>query len=457
MENGSSSAPQPRISWWTATAVVVANMVGTGVFTSLGFQVGLIPSVFPILLLWTIGGVVALCGALCYGELAAALPRSGGEYHFLSRTFHPALGFLSGWLSVTVGFAAPTALAAMAFGTYLHGVLPGVPVLLASLTLVWLISAVHLTSVRGGSRFQNLFTGVKLLLLLGFIFAGALLGAPQPVPFAPIPGDSALVFSAPFAVSLVYVMYAYSGWNAATYIVNEIDDPRRNVPRALVAGTVLVALLYVAVNAVFLRVSPMGKLTGQLEVGLIVGREIFGDAGGRVVGSLICVGLVSSVSAMIWIGPRVAQTMGEDFPALRWFAQRDNAAGVPRVALVFQLAVVTALLLTATFQVVLVYIQFGLILSSFLTVLGVVVLRWREPDLPRPYRVWGYPLTPLLFLTISGYMLFYVAKSQPWETLAGLGTLGLGLLVYFLFRIFHPVTKPLPAHEPLSASGDLAP
>ncbi len=449
--------PAHRISLWTATAIVVANMVGTGVFTSLGFQVGPIPSVFPILALWTIGGVVALCGALCYGALAAALPRSGGEYHFLSRIFHPALGFMSGWLSVTVGFAAPTALAAMAFGTYLHGVLPGVPALPASLILVWLASAVHFSSVRGGSRFQNAFTGLKLFLLLGLILAGAFLGVPQPVPFAPVAGDAAFIFSAPFAVSLVYVMYAYSGWNAATYIVNEIDDPRRNVPRALLCGTGLVALLYVAVNAVFLRTTPMKELAGQLEVGLIAGGAIFGTAGGRVVGALICVGLVSSVSAMIWIGPRVAQAMGEDFRALRWFSRRDNAAGVPRVALAFQLAVVTTLLLTATFPAVLVYIQFSLILSSFLTVLGVIVLRWREPALPRPYQVWGYPFTPLLFLTISGYMLFYVARSQPWETLAGLGTLGLGLVVYFLFRVFHPVDQPLSAHDEISASGDLAP
>ncbi len=225
---------QHRISLWTATALVVANMVGTGVFTSLGFQVATIPTAFPVLLLWTIGGIVALCGALCYGELAAALPRSGGEYHFLSRIFHPALGFMSGWLSVTMGFAAPTALAAMAFGTYLHGVFPGVPALPISLALVWVASAVHLTSVRGGSRFQNGFTGLKLGLVLALIVAGFLVSAaPQAVAFRPVPGDFERVFSAPFAVSLVFVMYAYSGWNAATYIVHEIHDPRRNVPRAL--------------------------------------------------------------------------------------------------------------------------------------------------------------------------------------------------------------------------------
>ncbi len=162
-------------------------------------------------------------------------------------------------------------------------------------------------------------------------------------------------------------------------------------------------------------------------------------------GVFICAGLISSVSAMIWVGPRVAQAMGEDFRALKWFS-RGTAAGIPRVALLFQLAVITALLLTSTFQAVLIYIQFSLILSSFLTVLGVIVLRWREPELPRPYRVWGYPVTPLLFLTISAYMLFYIGRSQPRESLAGVGTLLLGLAVYFLFRIFNADTNPSLAH-----------
>ncbi|MBV9656758.1 MAG: amino acid permease [Verrucomicrobia bacterium] len=442
MENG------PRISLWTATAIVVANMVGTGVFTSLGFQVADIPSAFPVLLLWVVGGVAALCGALSYGELAAALPRSGGEYHFLSRIYHPAIGFMAGWLSVTVGFAAPAALAAMAFGTYLHGLDARVPALDVSLALVWIVSLIHLVSIRQGSRFQNIFTAFKLLLLLALIFAGSLLpgGNPQAVNFFPVHGDAALILSSPFAVSLVYVMYAYSGWNAATYIVHEIDQPQRNVPRALLLGTVLVSLLYVGVNAVFLRTTPLPKLSGQLEVGLIAGREIFGEAGGRIMGGLICFGLISSVSAMVWVGPRVAQTMGQDFRALRWLA-RCTRAGVPAVASAGQLLITTALLLTATFQAALVYIQFSLILSSFLTVLGVLILRWREPQLPRPYRVWGYPVTPFIFLIISGYMLVFICRRQPWESLAGVGTLLLGLVVYFVCRNFASEKNPSTAHE----------
>ena len=424
----------PTVSLTTATSIVVANMVGTGVFTSLGFQVAGLPSAFVILLLWTLGGVVALGGALSYAELAAALPRSGGEYHFLSRIFHPALGFLAGWTSATVGFAAPIALAAMAFGTYAKGVAPGVSPLLLSLVLVWGTSAIHFTGLRRGSAFHNWFTLLKVVLVAAFIVAGFVAhvspGAPG-VSFLPARQDLHLMTGSAFAIALVYVMYSYSGWNASTYIVNEIRDPERNVPRSVCAGTVVVVVLYVALNAAFLRTTPMPAMAGQLEVGLIAGRQIFGAAGGPVVAALICLGLISAVSSMVWIGPRVTVAMGEDLPGLALLAIKTRN-GTPRVALAAQALITTALLLTGTFQGVLVYIQMALILFSALTVLGVIVLRVREPELPRPYRTWGYPVTPVLFLLVSGFMIFYIVKTQPWESMAGLGTVLAGLIVYFI-------------------------
>jgi len=242
------SNPRHSVSLVTATAIVVANIIGTGIFTSLGFQVSGIPSGFALLSLWAIGGVCALCGALAYGELAAALPRSGGEYNFLSAVFHPGVGFVAGWTSATIGFAAPIALSAMAFGQYSQSIVPGVSPLAMSVAVASISSLVHLYSVRAGSVFQNAFTWVKVILIAAFIVAGFAFGHAQSISFAPRSHDLHLVFSTPFAVSLVYVMYAYSGWNASTYIIGEVHNPQRNVPKSLLMGTTIVALLYIGLN-----------------------------------------------------------------------------------------------------------------------------------------------------------------------------------------------------------------
>jgi len=305
-----------RISTVTATAIAIADMIGIGVFTSLGFQVKEIPTGFSLLMLWIVGGVTALCGALSYAELAAALPRSGGEYNFLSRIYHPAVGFLAGWVSATVGFAAPTALAAMAFGVYFEGVFPGWPPLVLGLSLTWIVALVHLSGIRHGSTFQNVSTAIKVVLIVAFIVAGFTVASPQPISFAPSARDLDHLLDAPFAISLVFVMYSYSGWNAATYIINEVRDPQKSLPISLFAATLIVLVLYVALNAVFLYTTPIQSMAGQLDVGLIAGKWIFGDAGGRIVGALICIGLISSVSAMMWIGPRITAAMGEDLGLL---------------------------------------------------------------------------------------------------------------------------------------------
>jgi len=414
-------------------------MVGTGVFTSLGFQVGDLPSGFVICLLWAIGGVCALTGALCYAELAAALPRSGGEYHLLGRTLHPALGFLAGWLSSTVGFAAPIALAAMALGKYFSGVAGHEHSSAAALVAVTLVTIVHLRGIRFGAIFQDSATLFKLALITVVFISGLIFGHAQPVNFGPGPDTGKLVTSQAFAISLIYVMYAYSGWNAATYIVGEIRDPARNVPRALLIGTGIVTVLYVGLNAVFLYTTPMEKLRGHVEVGMIAGEAIFGPTGGRIVGGFICLGLIASISAMTWIGPRVSATMGEDLGVLRWLAPK-TPGGTPQVALLVQYLIVTTLIVTSTFEAVLVYIQFGLTLFSALTVAALMVLRVREPELARPFRVPLYPLTPLIFLVISVWMLWHIVKDKPAESIAGLATLAAGLLLFF----FSPKSRSRP-------------
>ena len=439
-------SPARRISGLTATSIVVANMIGTGIFTSLGFQVGDLPSGFAILMLWFIGGICAMCGALCYAELATALPRSGGEYHFLGSIYHPALGFMAGWISATAGFAAPVALAAMAFGNYLTGVLPGVSPLLASLAVVWLATPFLLVNVTLGSRFQNATTVMKVVLIVGVIVAGCFVGHAQPVSFLPQSGDGGLVVSAPFAVSLVYVMFAYSGWNASTYIAGEVRNPARVLPLSVGLGTLLVMGMYLAVNAAFLRSTPMVDMVGKVEIALTAGPHLFGVAGTRIMAGLICLGLVSTISAMMWIGPRVMVVMGEDLRGLRWLAGRSRQETPVRATLV-QFGLVNLFLMTSRFEQVLTCATFVLQLCSFLTVLGVFVLRRRRPDLARPYRTWGYPLTPLLFLAVTAWMLWHILYSKPVESLAGLGIAVIGLILYLLSAKSPAPSPPVPPHN----------
>jgi APA family basic amino acid/polyamine antiporter len=439
-------SPIRRISGLTATSIVVANIIGTGIFTSLGFQVGDLPSGFAILMLWFIGGVCALCGALCYAELGAALPRSGGEYHFLGTIFHPALGFMAGWISATAGFAAPVALSAMAFGNYLTGVWPGVPPLAASLAVVWLATPLLLGDAKLGSGFQNGSTLLKVALILGVIVVGCFAGPSQPVAFLPKTGDGALIASAPFAVSLVYVMFAYSGWNASTYIAGEVRNPSRTIPLSVGLGTLLVMGLYLAVNAVFVRSTPLAEMAGKVEVALTAGPYLFGTAGTRIMAGLICIGLVSTISAMMWIGPRVMVVMGEDLRGLRWFAARSRL-GTPVRATLVQFALVNLFLLTSRFEQVLTCATFVLQLCSFLTVFGVFVLRHKQPDLARPYRTWGYPVTPLVFLAVSAWMLWHILWSKPVDSLIGLGTAAVGLILYLLSTKNPPTSTPSPTHH----------
>lgn len=430
---GAAASHERTVTVTTATAIAIADMIGIGVFTSLGFQLASIPSGFAILMLWIVGGVAALCGALAYAELAVAFPRSGGEYNFLSRIYHPALGFMAGWISATVGFAAPVALAAMAFGEYFAGVVPGVNPLLVGLAVAWGVTLVHLSGVRPGTAFQNAATFIKVALIVVFIAAGFSVADPQPISFLPQPGDLGYLVSAPFAVSLVFVMYSYSGWNAATYIAGDVREPERNIPPAMLVATLVVMALYVMLNAVFLYTTPVSAMAGQLNVAQIAGTHIFGATGGQVVAVLICIGLVSAISAMMWIGPRVTVAMGDDVPLLGALSRRSRG-GVPVAALTLQIAIVSVLLLTQSFEAVLDFIQFSLTLCSFLAVLGVIVLRVTRPELPRPYKVWGYPATPLLFLAVTGFMMYYLISERPLQALASLGLMATGLVLFFLSR-----------------------
>lgn len=427
---------ESRFSPATAVAVVVANMIGTGVFTSLGFQLLEIQSGFVILMLWAVGGVAALCGALCYAELGAALPRSGGEYNFLGRIYHPGVGFVSGWISATIGFAAPTALAAITFGAYLSSVFTALSPVPCATALVIGLTLVHMWTRRSSGGVQRWFTGLKVAFIAVFcLLVLWKTGDAQPVSFLPASGDAVLLTGGAFAVALIYVSYAYTGWNAVTYLSSELREPQRVLPVVLTLGTVAVALAYVLLNFTFLYAAPIDALMGELEVGYVAARHVFGDRGAAVMGVALALLLVSTVSAMIMAGPRVLQVIGEDFPAFRMLA-RTNSHGLPSVAVAAQSALALAFIWTASFESILVFAGFTLGLSTFLTVLGLFVLRVRRPGLPRPYRLTAYPLPALVYLAITGWTLAYILMERPHESLMGLVLIGAGAAFYGLTRMF---------------------
>lgn len=413
------------IDYRTAVLIVVANMIGTGVFTTLGLQAEAVPDGAALLLLWALGGLVALCGALSYAELAAALPRSGGEYHFLSRIYNPALGRLAGWVSVTVGFSAPVALAAMALGRYAGVFLAVDPVVIAVLAVLG-VTALHAFDLEVGGAFQVGATLVKIGLILAFVVAGLGFGAVGgSLPLAPTGDTLKLIFSQPFAFSLIYVSYAYSGWNAAAYVVDEVAEPRRTVPRALVQGTLVVTGLYLVLNLTFLRTTVFDELAGTVEVGALSAAGMFGDGGGVLLSMLLSLLLVSTISAMVLAGPRVLERIGEDLPALRFLTLR-NRRGAPTRAVLLQQGLAIGFILTDSFEGVLAFAGFALTLFALLAVAGLIRLRQREPDLVRPFRVPLYPLPPLLFLAVSGVALVAVAWEKPLAVSGGLVLLAVG-------------------------------
>ncbi len=298
--------------------------------------------------------------------------------------------------------------------------------------LVLALTAVHASSRRSSGGVQSAFTALKIVLILAFCaLAWWRVEAPQPVRFAPATADLPLVASGAFAVSLIYVNYAYTGWNAATYLTGELDSPARYLPRVLAGGTALVLALYLALNATFLHVAPMDAMAGKVEIGYVAARHAFGAGGSALMATLLSLLLISTVSAMVMAGPRVLQVIGEDFRAFRPLAW-TNADGVPAVAIVFQSALTLALIVTASFESILVFAGFTLGLNAFFTVLGVPVLRWRRPELERPYETWGYPLPPLVYLALSAWTLTYIGIERTREAGMGFAIIAAGVAFYFV-------------------------
>ena len=329
---------------------------------------------------------------------------------------------------MTVGFAAPIALASIAFGRYAAAIIPLDP-MAGSLLALGVVAFIHAADLGLARRVQVALTSLELVLIVAFIAAGLHFPHPEQLSFAP--GDTELreVLGPSFAVSLIYVSYAFSGWNAAGYVAGEIRDPSRTLPRMLTAGTALVTVLYILLNWTFLRTVPLERLAGVIEVGALSAARMFGPVGGALMSATIATLLLATISAMVLAGSRVTQSVGADLPALRFVGARAPN-GVPRNAVLGQLALILPRPLTGSFERVMAYAGVTLNLMTLLAVVGLYVLRHREPAMPRPYRAWGYPLTPAIFVLVSLWTLGYVFAERPAEALAGVATLVVGAAVY---------------------------
>ncbi|MDE3243328.1 MAG: amino acid permease [Nitrospirota bacterium] len=431
-----------RVSGFTAACVLVSNVIGSGIFTTTGFMARDLGDPAVILLLWGFGACLTLAGALSYSELGAALPYAGGEYVYLRRAYGPFLAFLSGWASFTVGFSAAIAAGAMSFAAYAWqlvspgGEAGGAGTLLA-LALLWLLTAVHLAGVGPGGLAQRLLTlskvGAVFLFLLGAWFVGqgswAHLAEPG-APAGPGPGPGKII------ASLMFVIFAYSGWNAAGYIAGEIEDPGRAIPRAMLWGTLFIGCLYLLLNLVYFYALPVGELAAPplLPVAEKAATALFGPQAARFITLLLCLSIAAAVSAMVWAGPRVYYAMARDGALPQVFAAQWGAGRAPGPSIILQSLWATLLILSGTFEQLVIYSGFVLIGFSALAVSCVIVLRRRQPDLPRPYRVPLYPLLPGLFIVVSLIIIAYGLIQRPMEAVMAAGTLLAGAPLYGLMR-----------------------
>lgn len=419
---------QKKYSLTVGITIVIANMIGTGVFTSLGYQVAPIPSGFSILLLWALGGIVALCGAFTYAEIAASFRRSGGEYYYLGQIFHPALGFASGWISLLVGFAGAISAVAIAIGEYAHELL-GIPVKVIAIAAIVLVSAIHWFGVKTGGLAQNILTSLKLALIFVFCLAPFFVSGVSfsAVSFLPQSIDGDLILSSGFAISLVYVVYAYSGWNAAAYIAGNLENPEKNLPRSLIIGTLVVMAVYILLNGTFLHVAEFAELDGKNDIGNVVAFKLFGATIGSVFAGLFSTALLSTLSAMTIAGPRVLEAMGEDYPKLKTFSAM-NRYEMPYISIIVQGAWSIFLVLVSSFKEIIQYISISLAVFAMLTVIGVFIVRKRFPN--SSYKLPLYPIPPIFFIAVTCWMIYFEFTKNPAVILYSAGTILSGLLVY---------------------------
>jgi APA family basic amino acid/polyamine antiporter len=456
-------------------AIVVANMIGTGVFTGAGFNANALHDPWTILLAWVVGGLLALCGAATYAELGSIMPKAGGEYVYLREAYHPSVGFMSGWVSLTAGFSAPIAVSAIAFATYLATLFPGLhggevwaaatldigvhhftitvgAVQVIAIGLIVLVTALHSFDAKVGGWVQAAFTAAKVLLIVLFILAGVLLGDGSWGNLASRGESFGNVGTMAFATQLMYISFAYSGWNAAAYIAGEVEKPERTIPRALLLGTGVVMLLYVLLNFVFLYAVPVETLAGPsdkfapvIEVGDVAARNLFGESAGKLVTSVIALALVSAVSAMVMAGPRVYAAMANDRALPKKLAYH-NKRGVPLVAVITQGVLACIFVLVGDLGALMRFVGFTLAIFAALAVGAVFILRAR--GLRAAYQTWGYPVTPIAFIALSAWIAYAQVRQNPKESAVVAVLLGVGAVVYYLATLGKPPLDTTESDKP---------
>jgi basic amino acid/polyamine antiporter, APA family len=444
------TAPEEKLKrmlgLFPATNIVVANMVGAGIFTTSGLLMAGLNDPLLMIGLWVIGGVIAICGALSYGELGAAMPEAGGEYLFLSRLYHPLFGFLSGWVSFMVGFSAPIAASSLGFSEYFCRAVPGLPAWLDSsgilspaltgkllaIIIILTFTFIHYRGIKYGAKIQNVLTILKIVLILVLLIAGFSSGKGDLSNLhrggSIAPGLAGLKT---MGLSLMWIMFAYSGWNASTYIGAEIKDPSRTLPRSLLLGTGIVILLYLGINLLYVYGIDPEKMKGVISVGGLAMGNLFGRSADILFSLLIAFALFSSLSAFIIIGPRVYYSMAKDGLFFKSAARIHKKFNVPSNSILIQGGIAIVMVLSGTFEQVLTYMGFALGIFPILTVSGIVKLRRENPA---AVRMPGYPVTQILYILIGAMILVLSYLERPLESSIAAVTVIAGIPAYYIFR-----------------------
>lgn len=429
-------------------------MVGAGIFTTTGFLMGYLGDPRIMLLLWVVGGVIALCGALAFGELGAAYPEAGGEFIFITKLFHPLPGFLSGWLSLIVGFSAPIAASAIGFASYFLWAFPEFKewsVSVSSLSPGWLtkglaiaviliFTLIHSKGILFGSKIQNGLSILKIILVIGLVVAGFSTGA----------GDFRnLTATVPFTfdfegwksmgLSLMFIMFAYSGWNSATYIGSEINNPKRVIPLSLLLSTVIVVVMYLMLNLFFTYSIPSGEMAGVPEIGAMAAGKAFGPSAAVVISLMISFALFSSLSAFIILGPRVYYSMAREGYFFDFAAKIHSRYKVPVYAILLQCAIAIILVMSGTFEQILIYMGFSLGIFPLIAVFGVFRLRASGKSV---LKMPGFPYVHLFFIVTGVLMLVLAFIERPEESSVAILTALSGIPVYYWFRKRNRINQP---------------
>lgn len=435
-----ASAPRATIGWFTASCVLVSNIIGGGIFTTTGILARDLGDPLIILLLWFIGALFAVGGAMIYGELGSILPHAGGDYVYLREAYGPLIAFLSGWTSFTVGFGAAVAASAITFSSYALRVFPFDPLdgwtaKGLSLTLLWTVTLIHSHGLASGGRLQRLLTTTKVIAIAGLILGGLLAGGGHLGSLAP-PAQMAVPNLGAAAVGLIIVMYCYLGWNVASYIAAEIEDPLRTLPRIMIGGTAFVGSLYLLLNLVYLSALSIAELAQDpvVPVAEKAAAALWGQGSGRLVAALLCLSIAGAVSAMVWGGPRIYWAMARDGAISPWLAQLHPHTGVPVRAILFQSLWSSLLILSGTFEQLLVYSGLVLALFMALSLSTIFRLRPRTGAAAGVYRAPLYPFLPAVLVVGTFSLVFYSLMQRPTESLNGVATVLAGVPLYYYWR-----------------------